>query len=164
MVLWRGALPNSVMEPEWRPYALIVLDILRGSYERLTRRQTQENRTLFGQFVGRALEHLNQSGDTLVMLDGAKLRASVPGLQNSALAFDYFDLGQRIYRPNDLPICGWHGSTQILKSCPLTPIPMPPNGRRAYSNGVRRAERSMGQRRSRYSRKTFFISAQVSSQ
>ena len=101
--LMEGALPNSVMEPEWRPYALIVLDILQGSYERLTRRQTQENRALFGQFVRRALEHLDQSGDTLVMLDGAKLRASIPGLQNSALAFDYFDLGQRTYRPYDLP-------------------------------------------------------------
>ena len=99
-----GALPNSGQTPEWKPYALLVLDILTGAYERYRRRTTQENQALFANYINRVLEHLNGAGTpTLVFLHANTLRSMVPSLRNGFLKFDTLTVGNRTHVPSDLP-------------------------------------------------------------
>ncbi|MFL7904324.1 RNaseH domain-containing protein [Azospirillum argentinense] len=97
------AIPEENGEPTWMPYAKAALRILSGDYGKFARNRQEENQAKFAAFFSAVLEQIDRHGAALVMAEMDQIAHRLPALQNGKLVFDELPIGNRIYRPADLP-------------------------------------------------------------
>ncbi|WP_375462629.1 RNaseH domain-containing protein [uncultured Methylobacterium sp.] len=102
------AVPTDEGEPNWQPYGLAALAIFAGEYGRFNRGRDEENLGRFHMFYDTALEQIDDAagaskGGGVVLLDGDRLGTIIKSLQNGNLALDNLQVGNRSFRPADLP-------------------------------------------------------------
>ena len=107
--IW-AAIPNveDTGKIKWHTYADVVLNIMQ--IEKYINMST--DKLFIAKFVRGILMHLNDEGETMIILDAQSLRYNLEGLQNKHLTYDLFDTGvapsshvdlPRKIEPRDLP-------------------------------------------------------------
>ena len=97
------ALPDETGAPQWAPYAVAVLRILKGDYGKFGRGRQEENLAKFETFFTMAMEDINRIGPALVICEGETLTHKLSALANGRLIFDHLTIANRTLTPNDLP-------------------------------------------------------------
>ncbi|RWH52857.1 MAG: DUF3893 domain-containing protein [Mesorhizobium sp.] len=97
------AIPDDTGAPQWAPYAVAVLRILRGDYGKFGRGRQEENLAKFETFFNMAMEDINRVGPALVICEGETLTHKLSALANGRLVFDQLTIANRTLTPNDLP-------------------------------------------------------------
>lgn len=97
------ALPDETGAPQWAPYAVAVLRILKGDYGKFGRGRQEENLAKFETFFTMAMEDINRIGPALVICEGETLTHKLSALANGKLIFDQLTIANRTLTPNDLP-------------------------------------------------------------
>ncbi|WFU58272.1 RNaseH domain-containing protein [Bradyrhizobium pachyrhizi] len=97
------ALPDETGAPQWAPYAVAVLRILKGDYGKFGRGRQEENLAKFETFFTMAMEDINRIGPSLVICEGETLTHKMSALANGRLIFDHLTIANRTLTPNDLP-------------------------------------------------------------
>jgi hypothetical protein len=97
------AIPDESGAPQWAPYAVAVLRILKGDYGKFGRGRQEENLAKFETFFTMALEDINRIGPALVICEGETLTHKLSALANGRLIFDQLTIANRTLTPNDLP-------------------------------------------------------------
>jgi hypothetical protein len=97
------ALPDETGAPQWAPYAIAVLRILKGDYGKFGRGRQEENLAKFETFFTMAMEDINRIGPALVICEGDTLSHKLSALANGKLVFDQLTIANRVLTPNDLP-------------------------------------------------------------
>lgn len=97
------ALPDETGAPQWAPYAVAALRILRGDYGKFGRGRQEENLAKFETFFTMAMEDINRIGPALVICEGETLTHKLSALANGRLIFDQLTFANRTLTPNDLP-------------------------------------------------------------
>lgn len=97
------AIPDDAGNPQWGPYALAVLRILRGDYGKFGRGRQEENLSKFETFFLTALEDIDRAGPALVICEGETLTHKLQALANGRLVFDQLIIANRTLTPADLP-------------------------------------------------------------
>jgi hypothetical protein len=97
------ALPDETGAPQWAPYAVAVLRILKGDYGKFGRGRQEENLAKFETFFTMAMQDINRIGPALVICEGETLTHKLSALANGKLIFDQLTIANRTLTPNDLP-------------------------------------------------------------
>jgi hypothetical protein len=97
------AIPDETGAPQWAPYAVAVLRILKGDYGKFGRGRQEENLAKFETFFTMAMEDINRIGPALVICEGETLTHKLSALANGRLIFDQLTIANRTLTPNDLP-------------------------------------------------------------
>ncbi len=97
------ALPDETGAPQWAPYAVAVLRILKGDYGKFGRGRQEENLAKFETFFTMAMEDINRIGPALVICEGDTLTHKLSALANGKLVFDQLTIANKMLTPNDLP-------------------------------------------------------------
>lgn len=97
------AIPDEAGMPQWSPYAVAVLRVLKGDYGKFGRGRQEENLTKFETFFTAALEDINRVGPALVICEGETLTHKLSALANGKLKFDQLAIANKSLTPNDLP-------------------------------------------------------------
>ncbi|WP_426411617.1 RNaseH domain-containing protein [Bradyrhizobium ganzhouense] len=97
------ALPDETGTPQWAPYAVTYLRILKGDYGKFGRGRQEENLAKFETFFTMAMEDINRVGPALVICEGETLTHRLSALANGRLVFDHLTIANRTLTPNDLP-------------------------------------------------------------
>ncbi|KXF77193.1 hypothetical protein ATN84_07185 [Paramesorhizobium deserti] len=97
------AIPDEAGTPQWAPYAVAVLRILKGDYGKFGRGRQEENLAKFETFFTMAMEDINRVGPALVICEGETLTHKFSALANGRLVFDQLTIANRTLTPNDLP-------------------------------------------------------------
>ena len=97
------ALPDETGAPQWSPYAITVLRVLKGDYGKFGRGRQGENLAKFETFFTMAMQDINRIGPALVICEGETLTHKLSALENGRLIFDQMTIANRTLTPNDLP-------------------------------------------------------------
>ncbi|HKY81075.1 MAG TPA: DUF3962 domain-containing protein, partial [Sphingobium sp.] len=97
------ALPDEAGTPQWMPYALSVLRVLKGDYGKFGRGRQEENVAKFETFFTMAMEDINRIGPALMICEGETLTHKLSALANGRLVFDQLTIANRVLTPKDLP-------------------------------------------------------------
>jgi len=106
------ALPDETGAPQWAPYAVAVLRVLKGDYGKFGRGRQEENLAKFETFFTMAMEDINRIGPALVICEGETLTHKLSALANGRLIFDQLTIANRTLKPTDLP------SLRIVRTSP----------------------------------------------